>query len=500
MRNSTNKLTLKLERMLKTKKEAFWTERGEKKLFQNFMTTIKVPAYQDFLKRKTGLMPSIRSLEDFKKLPTPSKSNYLRFYPFQKLFIKEELVKIPRVFATTSGSTGEPFYFPRTEKQDRQYQIYAEIYLRTNFSVHKKKTLYIDAFPMGPWIGGVFTYEVLTRIAREANYPLSIITTGIDTHSVLQTVKKIGRYYDQIIIGAYGPFTKDILDLGKQQGIDWKKFSVKFIFSAEAFPESFRDYVGNIAGSKNIFLDTLNHYGTVDLGTMSYETPICILIRKLAEKNSKLYQEIFGDIIKIPTLTQYLPELFYFESINGNLLCTSESAIPLIRYDLKDRGGIWGFDQMLSIFKKHNIDLLKEARKNNIEKTVWRLPFVFVLERSDFSVSYYAFQVYPGPIRKVLLGRHIQNKVTGKFTLESIFKGQDPKLIIHIELKKGVDGSKRLEKEIRSIIHGQLLKINSEYRETIKHFGAKAIVSIVLWPNGSQEYFKSGPKQKWIKK
>jgi phenylacetate-CoA ligase len=354
---------------------------------------------------------------------------------------------------------------------------------------------------MGPWIGGVFTYEVITQIARESRYPLSIITTGIDTSSVIRTIEKMGQYYDQVIIGAYGPFAKDILDTGLHEGIDWKKYNIKFVFSAEAFPESFRDYVSDIVGSKNIFLDTLNHYGTVDLGTMSYETPICILIRKLSEKNEALYKKIFGDIIKIPTLTQYLPELFYFESIDNNIYCTSESAIPLARYDLEDRGNVIGFNEIVSLFKEFNIDLLKEAHKYNIHQSVWKLPFVYVFERSDFSVSYYAFQVYPGPIRRILLEENIQKKVTGKFTLESGFsEKQNPKLVVNVELKKNIHPSGQLLKEIKELIHNQLLKTHSEYRETINHFGANVHVSVVLWENGSPEHFKPGTKQKWIKK
>jgi phenylacetate-CoA ligase len=501
MSNSIHKEVLKLEKLLKTQKESFWVKRGEKSAIKHFHTTKKVSAYKNFLKKQIGKVPLIKTIKDFKTLPTPDKNKYLRLYPFEKLFLKNQLSEIPRVFSTTSGSTGEPFYFPRTGVQDKQYQLYAELYLRNNFQIHKQKTLYIDAFPMGPWIGGVFTYEVITRIAREAKYSLSIITTGIDTSSIIQTIEKIGKYYDQIIIGSYGPFAKDVLDRGIHEGINWKKYNIKFVFSAEAFPESFRDYVGNVIGSKNVFFDTLNHYGTVDLGTMSYETPICILIRKLAEKNKVLYEKIFGNIVKIPTLTQYLPELFYFESINNNLYCTSESAIPLARYDLGDHGAVVPFGEMFSLFQKFNIDLKKEARKCNIEKSIWELPFVYVFERSDFSVSYYAFQVYPGPIRKILFNKKIQKKVTGKFALESSFsEDQSPKLIVNVELKKNVNFSTSLLREVQKLIHDQLMKTHSEYRETIKHFGKKAEVFVSFWGNGDQKYFKTGVKQKWIKK
>ena len=499
--NSTHDKVLVLLKLLSTKKEAFWIKRGNKSLSQRFEKIKRVPAYKNFLTKKSNRKVEFRSVSQLNFLPLMSKKNYFRVYPFSKLFIEGELTSIPRVISTTSGSTGEPFYFPRTEIQDQQYQIYAEMYLRTNFNIHKKKTLYIDAFPMGPWIGGVFTYEVINKIARESNYPLSIITTGIDINSTIQAVKKMGSYYDQIIIGAYGPFAKDILDTGLHEDLHWERYNIKFIFSAEAFPESFRDYVVKMSGNKNILLNTLNHYGTADLGTMSYETPICILIRRLANKNKKLYQKIFGNNIIIPTLTQYLPEMFYFESIEGNLVCTSDSAIPIMRYDLGDKGDVIGFEKMLSIFREFNINLLQEANRSNIKNTIWYIPFVFVFERSDFSVSYYAFQVYPSPVRKALLGGNIQKKVTGKFTLESSFsEDQNPKLVVHVELKRKINASLKLQKDIENIIHNKLLDTHSEYKETIRNFGDKAKVFVKLWTNGSEEHFKIGIKQKWIKK
>lgn len=496
--NTTHKEALELEKLLSKKEESFWHKRGEKAYEQQFTVVKDVPAYREFLKEHNI---AIDTISDIRNLPAPSKENYLRKFPFETLFTGDTLTSEPRVFSVTSGSTGKPFYFPRVEAQDKQYQLLAEIYLRTNYKIHERKTLYIDAFPMGPWIGGVFTYEVVTRIAREGKYPLSVITTGIDTPTILRTIEELGDYYDQIIIGAYGPFLKDALDKGVSLGIDFKKYNIKFVFSAEAFPESFRDYVCNLVGCENPLLDTLNHYGTVDLGTMSYETPISILIRRIANDNPELYKDIFGDIIKIPTLTQYLPELFYFESIENNLYCTSNSAIPLFRYDLQDRGDVISFEDMVALFKKHGVDLYQEAEKAGIEDTLWKIPFVYVFERSDFSVSYYAFQVYPGPIRHVLLEDDLHEYVTSKFTLESTFsESQDPQLVVHVECKAEVEQTDELKKKVFEKVHKALMETHSEYKETIGHIGERAYVVIKLWPQGDQTHFKVGGKQKWIHK
>ena len=268
------------------------------------------------------------------------------------MFLNGEFASKHWVISSTSGSTGEPFYFPRTDEQDLQYALTAEMYLITNFQINKKTTLYINGFAMGVWIGGLFTYQAIKHVVSEGKYKLSIINPGINKNEIIKAIRKMGPHFDQIIIGGYPPFIKDLVDYGNDSDLEWKKMSVKFIFSAEGFSEDFRDYIISNVGLKNPYLDTLNHYGTVDIGTKSYETPICILIRRLALKNKDLYKSLFGDTSKLPTLTQYIPEHFYFEEVNGGIVCTAKSGIPLIRYNLKDNGGVYGFDKVIEIFKQ----------------------------------------------------------------------------------------------------------------------------------------------------
>ena len=177
---------------------------------------------------------------------------------------------------------------------------------------------------MGVWIGGVFTFSALREVAN-MGYPLSVMTPGINKLEVIRAIKNIGHEFDQIIIGSYAPFLKDILDDGVEAGIDWNKLPVKFVFSAEAFSEEFRDYLAEKT-SIDPLTDTLNHYGTVDLGTMAHETPYAIMIRRLAYKNKKLFVELFGQDARTPTLAQYDPRLFYFEEFTpGSICCTAKT-------------------------------------------------------------------------------------------------------------------------------------------------------------------------------
>ncbi len=411
---------IKLQAALKKQPESFWIERGEEmalKLFHEMAAG--VPAYKDFLKKNNLNPRDIQNTEDFKRVPTLNKDNYLRFYPREMLCWDGNLKNQKWVFSTTSGSTGEPYYFPRTARQDETYAVTAELYLRENFNIQDKSTLYIDAFAMGAWIGGLFTYEAVKRVA-ERGYNLSIITPGTNKAEVLNAVKNLAADFDQVIIGCYPPLLKDIIDHGVEEGIDWPSFNLGIVFSAEGFSEAFRDYIISHAGLKDTYKSTLNHYGTVDMGTMAHETPLSIFLRRQALEDAALFRALFKETSKQPTFAQYLPEQFYFEEDKNNLLCTSNSGLPLARYDLKDYGGIVTAGTVKEEYLKTGKDLDKDLNKAGILDTKWNLPFVYLYERSDFSVTFMGATIYPEEIRRALLTKSITKYITGKFTLEVI--------------------------------------------------------------------------------
>jgi phenylacetate-CoA ligase len=485
---------------LRSQPEEFFWERGHKRAIELFKSSVKkVPAYKKFITKKGINKRKIKKIEDFKTLPLLDKDNYLRANDIEDLCPEGNFQRGQWTICSTSGSTGEPFYFPHSLDQDLQYAEMAETYLQTNFDVKKRSTLYINGFPMGAWIGGVFTYKAISLIAESAKYPLSIINPGINKLEILKVIKKFGHKFDQIIIGSYGPFLKDILDDGRRDGINWKKLNVGFIFSAEGFTENFRDYVLSHTRLTNKYTATLNHYGTVDLGTMSYETPLSVLIRKISLRHPNIYRGIFGEDGKLGTLTQFRPDRFYFEEVNYGLVCTADSGLPLIRYDLKDSGGIITFKNMVNIFMENGLDIYKEAKKAGIDKTVWQLPFVMVKERKDFSISFHAFQIHPATIRRALEHEPIRDHLTGKFSMFVEYDNeQNQKIIINLELSSNAKVTKSFRKEVVTTITNQLIKEISEYRETYKEKRSKVMPKIVFWPYEHQKHFRPGIKQKWV--
>jgi phenylacetate-CoA ligase len=474
---------------------------GELKVLALFRSVSeRVPAYRDFLKKNKIHPDKIKFINDFQQLPTVDKNNYLRAYPREALCWDGKFSDRQWVISTTSGSTGEPYYFPRTEMQDRQYAWMAEMYLLNNFDIQSGSTLYIDGFAMGAWIGGLFTYQAIRYVVSSGNYRLSIITPGINKKEILNAVKNLGRDFDQIIIGGYPPFIKDTVDDGINQGFDWTKYRLGFIFSAEGFSESYRDYILEKTGTKSPYLSTLNHYGTVDLGTMAHETPYTILLRRILLNQPEINLDLFKHADHQPTVAQYIPELFYFEAVNENLICSADSGFPLVRYDLKDKGGIHQKNRIGEFLKNRNIDINSQIKTLNLDNKIWNLPLVYVHERSDFIVKLYGANIYPNTVRKVLGEHNYADRLTGKFTMQIINdRVQNQYLEINVEMKQKTRRQQSLSDSLSQRIVEQLLKENSEFRSNYREAPQKQIPRVVLWPYEDKKYFALGGKHKWVK-
>jgi phenylacetate-CoA ligase len=484
-RTSSTWSTLAEKTMLATSKEAY----------------LKVPAYKDFLIRSGFSFTEKNSSDIFKTLPILSKKKYLRAYPWKDLCKQGVLAKESLVMTSTSGSTGEPFYFPRTQIIDLQSSIYHQMFLRTSNALsEKKKTLVIDCFGMGVWIGGLITYQAFSYIA-ERGYPLTIITPGINKQEIFKSLKNIGKEYDQIILCGYPPFIKDIVDEAPLFGVQWRDYSLKIIFAAESFSETFRDYIVEKTGIKNIYRDTMNIYGSADLGTMAQETPLSILLRRIALTNQKLHLRLFGQNTRLPTFAQYIPLYTNFEAKKGSIFCTGDNALPLVRYEIGDNGSVMTYNEVRDICAAEGVDIHRELIKAGLEDTKTELPFVSVYERSDFSSSFYGALIYPEFIKKALADKKLEDFLTGKFTM--ITKNDDHEdqyLEITLEMKVGQKVSQKTKLDTFKSIYSTLMEQSAEFKKIVESLGKKSFPRLVFLPYGDQGHFVSGAKQKWIKK
>ena len=485
-------------KLIRTKRSQFWEKQRVDITLELFhLAAERVPAYKDFLKHNSIHHKKIKTFSDFQLVPPVTKKNYLNQYPLEML-VWDGTLRKRLVLAATLGSTGKPFYFPRNDDLDWQSSVYHQMFLQNDYSNRNKKTLVIVAFGAGVWIGGIITYQAFRAISHRG-YPFTIITTGPNKKEIFESLKNMGSKYDQVIICGYPPFIKDVIDEAKNNGVNLRQFNIKTIFAAEAFSEKFRDYVAKKAGIKNKYKDTMNIYGSADLGTMAEETPFSILVREMALKNKKIYEKIFHDATRIPTLAQFNPLFINFEGVGGKILCTGNNALPLVKYDIGDRGGVWDFHEVEDILRPRKSELARAMKKVKIQNPS-QLPFVYVYERTDFSTKLYGAIIYAEHIKEALQHHHLKNFLTGKFIMSTEHdKKQDEYLQINIELMPNIKNAPLLKKRVCDLIIENLLQKNAEYRNNYALMPDRVRPKVEFFKYEHPHHFKAGIKQAWVK-
>lgn len=482
-------------KMLCLKNPEFWEKQGEKMALSLFnLARQRVPAYKDFLKKHKINPSKIKSIKDFRQIPATDKKDYLKKYPLEKLCWDGKLNK-NSIISVSSGSSGMPSFWPRGNDLEFETGIVFEMLSKDIFGINRYSTLFIDGFSMGIYIAGVVILNSALRTSQKG-YPMSVMTPGINKDDILRIIKEIGDKFQQIIISGYPPFIKDIIDQGEQDGFDWKKLKIKFLFAAEGFTEKWRDYIFKKVGAKDILKSSVNIYGSADASILGHETPVSIAIRRMASNNQALKNKLFGRTDILPTFVQYNPLLKYFEDFGKETLFSSFAGIPLVRYNIYDFGGVKSY--------KETIETLNKEQKDNLNKEVgkhWKLPFVYVFGKSDSTVSLYGLNVYPQHIKTALENKSLESFITGKFTIQTKNKeNQDQYIEINIELKEGIKPQSALKEKIKKAIIDGLVKINLEYKCLRQSIGKKSDPEIILWQKGDQNYFAEGIKQKWLEK
>ena len=479
-------------------KASQWQRLGEKfalDLFQK--VSEKIPAYKDFLKKHKIQPEKIKTIQDFELLPLVDKKNYLQSYPLKSLVWDSRLLGL-YTLSSSSGSTGNPFLWPRGSLQEVEGARLVELFYKYLFEMDKKSTLYVVSFGMGAWIAGTFMSSITQLISRKG-YPVLVITPGLEKDLLIRLIKQLNTNFDQVLIIGYPPFVKDVLDSGKDHDLDWAKINMKLMFAAEGFSEKWRDYMLKKIGEKNPLKTTTNIYGTADAGIMGMETPLSILVRRVVVQSDKV-KEFFGKTT-LPTFVQYDPTTKYFEKVRNELVFTSNSGIPLIRYNIHDSGDIIDYNHVKEFLEGEGLSIDKELKKYQVEDFDWKLPFIYIFGRSDFMVNFYGLNVFPDHIKAGLEDSSVNNYVSGKFTMQTeTNKRHNQKLILNIELQNNIEPNKQLEKQILKSILDNLVKLNSEFNKLYGDLGAKKSTPMInLFPYGNPQ-FKVGTKHRWVKK
>jgi len=479
---------------------ARWAQVNAGTILKRFREAHKsVPAYRKFLDEQ-GIDPtSIRSVRDIKKIPPVSKANYLRAHPWESLCKIDSLANDALVLTATSGSTGAPFYIPRTDEVHEAATVFHRLFIDRSGLDPRKPTLVVVCFGMGVWIGGMLTYEAFRRISQRG-WPLTVITPGVSKKEIFDALRHIGRFHHQIILCGYPPFIKDIVDDGVRQGIKWKQWDVRVVCAAEAFSEHFREYIMRKIGMKDPYRSMMNIYGSAELGTMATETPLSILLRRLAVRNKKLYAALFSEAHRLPTLAQFIPHFISFDADEaGQVYATGGATLPFIRYDIGDNGGVFSFSDAMRVCTSAGIDLMTEAWQAGITDTIMELPFVYLYDRADLSTKLYGAIVYPEHVKAGLQKKEFERFLTGRFTMTTEHDADHNEYLeINIELRPDIKKTDVPKRKLVEHLVRCLCSASSEYENNHRGMPERVTPRPVFWAHEHPKYFPPGIKQKWV--
>ncbi len=462
-------------------------------LFQH--CAAKVPAYAQYLEQHSIDSQAIQSYADFQNLPLMTKADYMQAYPLSARCVGGSLLGVDRI-AVSSGSTGQPTFWPRSLAHELEVAVRFEQVLHDSFQAHTRSTLAIVCFALGNWVGGMFTTSCCWHLAHKG-YPLLVATPGNNKAEIMRIVKALAPQFEQTVLLGYPPFVKDVIDAGMAEGITWADYQPKLVFAGEVFSEEWRSLLATRMGSAAPCFDFASLYGTADGGVLGNETPFSIAIRRWLATQPEAARTLFGES-RLPTVVQFDPKSRYFEEHHGTLVVTGNNSVPLLRYHIADKGGVISFAAMWEFLNRYGILSYTDlGLPENFSPR--ELPFVFVFGRADFTVSFYGANIYPENISVGLEQAELTAWLTGKFVLESqTSEAGDAYLHISVELLPGVTVQEALIPQIAESIRTQLLRLNSEFANYTPTERQLPAIKLCLF--GDPEYFPVGVKHRYTRK
>lgn len=455
----------------------------------------EVPAYRELLSEHRVDPAAVRTREDFARLPLLTKEGYVRRHPLAARCRGGDLSTCDFV-AVSSGSTGEPTFWPRFLSDELAVASRFEHVFHDSFEADRRRTLAVVCFPLGTWVGGMFTTSCLRHLAVKG-YPITTLTPGNQKPEILRVVRALAPAFEQTILLGYPPFLKDVVDAGLADGIRWSEHRVKLVLAGEVFSEEWRALMGERVGLARPLRDSASLYGTADAGVLGNETPLSVCIRRFLADRPEAARALFGEA-RLPTLVQYDPWVRFFEEHEGTLVFSADNGVPLVRYHVDDSGGVIPYATMMARLRDLGLDAEAEARREG-DRGVRALPFVYVFGRSHFAVSYYGANVFPETVSIALEQPETREWVTGKFVMEVKEDAQrDRELHVAVELAPGSEASDARVSLAAEAIVKVLRRLNSEFASYVPPERQRPRVT--LWPAGHPEYFPPGVKHRYARK
>ncbi len=422
----------KIIQLLKNSSPEAIEQMGTRALIPAFRrAATKMPAYKKILSENNIDHRQVTDEKSFKKtVPVLDKQSVFgRFEDIEELCVGGT-IKNMKLAMTSSGFSGCFSYGINTVYNQRNIAKSIDTALEYVFDISRKKTFIVNCLPMG--------VKVSTSLMLSEN--------SVREDMALAIIKKFSPKFDQTVVVADPNYLKKLAeDANEKKLIDWNKLNINFISGEDWFSESFRSYLAHLIeidldNPGERMIGTTMGVAELDLN-LFHESKFTIQIRRNVQQNQALRRELFGDdCVVAPIIFHYYPHRIILEALpedsNDKELVFSmlspHMLVPLMRYNSKDRGWIFSYNQMKGILAKHGLQDITPDIK---------LPCVAVGGRKDrFLMASGHTPVYPEEIKQGLYEDfEAAARTTGYFFLNPADGGR-----LEVQLKDGIFVSEEL--------------------------------------------------------
>jgi phenylacetate-CoA ligase len=447
-----------------------------------------VPAYARFLRLAGYDADRLRGVADFRALPVMDKESYLTRYPLLDRCRQRELTRANRA-TLSSGSSDEPTIWPRFPEQGARMVGAVFAMLQDHWRIRERWTLFVVTAGIGSWGFGASISQAGASIFARPDMRGTMVTPGLDQEQALGFVERLSPQYDQTIIVGYPAPTAHLLEAGARRGIAWPALNVGVLASGEYIPDGLRARVVRQLGKDPERLEGLvGVFGSSEVsGMIGYETHLCLLLRLLCAKTPALNEALFGSPM-IPSINQYNPLGYFLQVENDEILLTQQGAVPLVRYNTRDRGGLLTLETVVARCRDFGYDLAAELQARGFGPGAIRaLPFLYVFGRTD-GVIIHGVNIYHDEVGHVLEEAELSTYQTGNFEIAASADAEGrATLDVSVELRPGLAPSDELHRMYRERLLSGLQQVSSIFRAVYDMAQGRIAVDVDLLPYGALE-------------
>ncbi|MFH8409065.1 phenylacetate--CoA ligase family protein [Streptomyces sp. NPDC018019] len=446
--------------------------------------SVSVPAYADFL-RSRGCDPAlVVEAADFGRVPVMTKENYLRSASLADLMWDGSLGGA-RLVSSSSGSSGTPFYWPQDEESLRE-AVHLNAPLFDAFGCRARSTLCVISFFMGVHVAGTHQLEAALRLAQRG-YRLTAICPGIDVEENVRVLRDIAPGFEQTVVMGYPALIKDVLVAASAVGVPLEPLGLRLVFSGENFSESWRDSVHRVARATDPLGSSLGIYGSADTGIIGVESSLTVYARRAAAQDPQLCEALFPGAGALPALVEFDPRYRHIEEVDGNLVLSARSGLPLIRYRIGDAGRVMSMATLAEAMAQCGHDLPPHLAGRSTGH------FVALYGRMDVVCTFYAVNIYPDNLKGALERPDLVSRTTGRFVLgKEAAESGEQFLRLRVELAPGTAPSPPLQQHIERAVGEALRTTNAEYRKLEESMPDRCLLEVILLPHGDPVFARAG--------